>query len=73
MPIFDITFLATIVILFTTFGIVLAGVTWYCSDKRKRPVDHRGHRRYRSPTGADVIVDDQTASASFLFLRRPFH
>lgn len=58
MPIFDIIFLATIVTLFTTFGIVLAGVTWYCSDKRKRPVDHRGHRRYRFPTGADVIVDD---------------
>jgi hypothetical protein len=39
MPIFDIIFLATIVTVFTTFGIVLAGVTWYCSDKRKRPVD----------------------------------
>lgn len=58
MSIFDIIFLATIVTVFTTFGTVLAGVTSYCSDKRKRPVGHRGHRRYQYPTGADVIVDD---------------
>jgi hypothetical protein len=41
-----------------TFGIVLAGVTWYCSNKRKRAVDHRGHWRHRFPTSADAIVDD---------------
>jgi hypothetical protein len=58
MPVVDIVVLATIVIVFMTFGIVLAALTWYCSDKRKRPVDHRGQRRYRFPTGADVIVDD---------------
>jgi len=56
MPIFDIIVLATIVTVFTTFGVVLAGVTWYCSDKHKRPVDRRGHRQY--PTGADLIVGD---------------
>jgi hypothetical protein len=48
--------LATIVTVVTTFGVVLAGVTWYCSDKHKRPVDRRGHRQY--PTGADLIVGD---------------
>jgi len=56
MPVVDIIFLATIVAVFTTFGIVLAGVTWYCRDERKRPVDHHGHRRYQYPT--DVLVDD---------------
>jgi multisubunit Na+/H+ antiporter MnhC subunit len=45
MPLIDIVVLATIVIVFTTFGIVLAGITWYCSDKRQRSVDYpRGHR-----------------------------
>jgi hypothetical protein len=59
MPVFDIAVLATIVIVFTIFGIVLAGVTWYCSDKRKRSVDYsRGYRAYRYPSGTDVIVDD---------------
>jgi hypothetical protein len=59
MPVFDIVVLATIVIVFTTFGIVLAGVTWHCSDKRKWLVDYsRGHRAYRYPSGSDVIVDD---------------
>jgi hypothetical protein len=50
---------ATIVIVFTTFSIVLAGATWYCSDKRTRSVDYsRGHRDYRYPSGTNVIVDD---------------
>ena len=58
MPVFDIIVLTNIVTVFMTFGIVLAGLTWYCSDKRRRAVDHRGHRCYRFPTSADVIVDD---------------
>jgi hypothetical protein len=59
MPVFDIVVLATTVLVFTTFGIALGGVTWYCSDKRKRSVDYaRGHRDYRYPSGTDVIVDD---------------
>jgi hypothetical protein len=58
MPVFDIIVLTNIVTVFMTFGIVLAGVTWYCSNKRKRPVDHRGHRRHRFRTSADAIVDD---------------
>jgi hypothetical protein len=59
MPIFDVVVLTTIVLVFTTFGIVLAAVTWYCSDKRKRSVDYaRGHRDYRYRSGTDVIVDD---------------
>ena len=42
MPVVDIVVLVTIVTLFTTLGVVVAGVTWYCSDKRKRPVTATG-------------------------------
>jgi hypothetical protein len=62
MTVFDIVILVTIVFVFTTFGVVLAGVTWYCSDHRKQTVDHRGHRVYRYPSGTDVTVDDYTAT-----------
>lgn len=56
MPVADIIVLAIIMAVFTTFSIVLAGVAWYCRDKRKRPIDHHGYRRYQYPT--DVLVDD---------------
>jgi hypothetical protein len=58
MPIQDIIVLSLIVTVFTAFGIILAGVTWYCSDKRKRLVTRGGHRNSGFPRGADVIVDD---------------
>ena len=58
MPVHDIIVLSLIVTVFITFGIVLAGLTWYCSEKRKRPTTHAGHRHYDYPHGADVIVDD---------------
>jgi hypothetical protein len=58
MPVFDIIVLAVIVTVFTTFGLVLGFLTWYCSDKRKRPVGEHGHRHYDYPTGSGLITDD---------------
>jgi len=58
MPVHDIIILSLIVSVFTAFGVVLGGLTWYCSDKRKHPVTHAGHRHYGYPRNADVIVDD---------------
>ena len=58
MPVFDILVLSTIVTVFTAFGLVLGFLTWYCSDKRKRPVLHRGHRDYLYPTNNELITDD---------------
>jgi multisubunit Na+/H+ antiporter MnhC subunit len=58
MPLHDIIVLTAIVSVFTTFGVVLAAATWYCSDKRKRPVQSAGHRHYDYPTNASVIIDD---------------
>jgi len=58
MPVFDIIVLSTIVSVFSVFGLVLAFLTWYCSDKRKHPVAHRGHRDYVYPTNNGLITDD---------------
>ena len=58
MPVHDIIILSAIVGAFTTFGIVLGFLTWYCSDKRKRPVQRHGHRDYGYPTGGTLITDD---------------
>ena len=58
MPLFDMIVLSTIVAVFATFGVVLGFLTWYCSDKRKRPIDRAGHRHYDFPRDADIIVDD---------------
>ena len=58
MPVHDIVILTLIVAVFTTFGAVLGWLTWYCSDKRKRPVQRRGHRDYVYPSGRGLITDD---------------
>ena len=58
MPAHDIAVLTLIVSVFITFGVVLAALTWYCSDKRKRAIPHGGHRRYDYPTQGNIVVDD---------------
>jgi hypothetical protein len=58
MPVFDIVVLSLIVAVFTTFGVVLGWLTWYCSDSRKRPIRHAGHRHYGFPSGGGLITDD---------------
>jgi hypothetical protein len=58
MPVFDIIVLSCIVTVFTAFGVVLAFLTWYCSDKRKQAI-HRGRRRsYDYPTNGNWVPDD---------------
>jgi hypothetical protein len=58
MPIHDILILGLIIGTFTTFAAVLGGLTWYCSDKRKRKYHHVGHRDYGFPVGGSLIDDD---------------
>jgi hypothetical protein len=58
MPVHDIIVLSFIVTVFTVFGIVLAGLTWYCSDKRKRATHGGAHRHYDYPTHSEYITDD---------------
>lgn len=53
MPVFDIIVLSAIVTVFTTFGVVLAGLTWYC-----RPGHKAAMRDAHYPTNAGIIVDD---------------
>lgn len=51
----QIAILTLIVGVFTTFGVVLAAITWYC-----RPQAQRRVRRQRGvyPTGSGLITDD---------------
>ena len=56
MPVFDIAVLTLIVAVFTTFGVVLGWLTWYCSDKRRHAKHYAGHRHY--PTHSGLITDD---------------
>jgi hypothetical protein len=58
MPVFDIAVLALIIAMFIVFGIVLGGLTWFCSDKRKHA--HRGtnHGHGHYPTSGGLITDD---------------
>ena len=58
MSVFDIFVLTVIIAAFTTFGVVLGALTWYCSDKRKRPTDTTYHRHYVYPSGGMLITDD---------------
>jgi hypothetical protein len=58
MPVFDIIVLSGIVAVFSIFGLVLAFLTWYCSDKRKRPAQRGGQRDYHYPNGGGLITDD---------------
>jgi hypothetical protein len=58
MPIFDIIVLGVIVAVFAAFAVVLSWATWYCSDKRKRPIEHDGRRDYGYPSGHAVMTDD---------------
>jgi len=53
MPLFDIIVLSAIVTVFVTFGVVLAGLSWYCRAGRKQ---EKASPRY--PTNAGLIVDD---------------
>jgi hypothetical protein len=58
MSLHDSLILALIVLMFSAFGAVLGSVTWYCSDKRKRPRHRVNHRRYRYPSHSSLITDD---------------
>ena len=58
MPAHDIVILALIITVFTAFGVVLGGLTWYCSDSRKRPMHRDGHLHYDYPPHGRLIVDD---------------
>ncbi len=58
MPVHDIVILSVIVGAFGTFSGVLGFLTWCCGDKRKRPMQRRGHRDYGYSTGGDLITDD---------------
>jgi hypothetical protein len=58
MPLHEIAVLTLIVAVFTAFGVVLGSLTWYCSDKRKRPIRHAGRRHYSYPTSGRLITDD---------------
>jgi hypothetical protein len=58
MPVFDIMVLSCIVMVFVAFGVVLAALTWYCSDTRKREVHHGSRRGYDYPTNGNWVPDD---------------
>jgi hypothetical protein len=58
MSVHDIVILSVIVGAFSTFGVVLGSLTWYCSDKPKRPMQRHGHREHGYPTGGGLITDD---------------
>ena len=58
MPVLDTVVLGAIIAVFCMFAVALGSVTWYCSEKRKQPVQHTGRRDYRYPTDAGVIIDD---------------
>jgi hypothetical protein len=50
----QIAVLAAIVGVFSTFGVVLAAVTWYCGPRAHR----RARRRGAYPIGGGLITDD---------------
>ncbi len=55
MPLFDIIVLSAIITVFTAFGVVLAGVAWYCGGKQ-RPAQRHRHGHHRGDWS--VIIDD---------------
>jgi len=58
MPLLDIVILCVITGVFATFAAMLAFMTWYTSDKRKRAVEHGGRRHYVFPHDGVPIIDD---------------
>lgn len=54
MPLQDAITLGAIVFVFVIFGIVLAGVSFYCRDRTGEA--HRSSRSY--PNNANLISDD---------------
>jgi len=56
MSVVDIIVLSLIVTVFATFGIVVSGLTWYCSDKRNPTHRSTGHHKHSGNLG--LAIDD---------------